>query len=216
MLRAFRLTLLYAALWLAPAPSFAQSSVGDERRADSVPPAAGEASAQTEGSSEQNGPSFTDASGDDLMAACAGAADDETTIRCNDAIDSGKLNAYQFSEAQYRIAIAELFLRHFDATVERASLSIGANPEWPAPYLLRGTANRERQNYSEAMQDYDYVIALERREIIADAYTERATAHAKMGNLQLALADLDEALRRNPHHKRAQRNRTSVLEQMGR
>lgn len=215
MRRSFVLALLSALYFGSALPSFAQTTDSEERTPPQAP-ATTDTPAQTEEPGKEEGPSTEYAIDEMMMAVCASAQGEDTAAQCTAAIDSGALNSFQVAEAQYRIAVAELFLEHFDASVERASLSIQANPDWPAPYLLRGTANREKENYTLAMADYEHVITMDKPETIAEAFTERATAHIKMGNVELALADLEEAQRRNPDHKRSRAYRKKLLQQLGR
>ena len=84
------------------------------------------------------------------------------------------------------------------ATLEARIREIWLNSGSPAATLLMGRGVRDMQNDAadDAVDDFDAVLALEPD--LADAYNRRAVARFHLGDYPGALADIEEALKREP------------------
>jgi tetratricopeptide (TPR) repeat protein len=69
---------------------------------------------------------------------------------------------------------------------------------WPAGYLMRGNANREKRDYTGAIADYTRVNEIKPK--IADAYRSRSLVKHKKGDTRGATADLARAKQLAPAH----------------
>jgi tetratricopeptide (TPR) repeat protein len=82
----------------------------------------------------------------------------------------------------------------------------------PAAALLIGRGERNLQGNAadEALADFDAALTL--APDLAEAYNRRAMAHFELGDYPHALADLQEALRRDPRHFSAFRTLSRIAE----
>lgn len=85
----------------------------------------------------------------------------------------------------------------------------------PATVLLlrRGARNLAARTYDEALEDFDAALVLAPQS--AEAWHQRAQAHAAMGDAAAAARDLQEALRLEPRHFGALVTLSMLQEQAG-
>lgn len=96
--------------------------------------------------------------------------------------------------------------------MEQRILELWQASAGPTVALLmdRAARNLKAGNGSEAVQDYDAVLALEPN--FADGYARRALAKYQSGNVSGAIADLEAALQREPRQFNAWRGLSGIAE----
>jgi lipoprotein NlpI len=72
-------------------------------------------------------------------------------------------------------------------------------------FYSRGNAYYEKENYDQAIQDYNQAVRLNPSQ--ASAFSNRGVAYASKGDYDSAIENYDEAIRLNPNHADALYNR---------
>lgn len=93
-------------------------------------------------------------------------------------------------------AVNEAEARTVEAEIRRLWSDVG--DEEVAAMMAVGASALAAGNYIDAITAFS--AAIQRAPALADAYSRRATAHYLMGNHPAAIADLEQALAREPRH----------------
>ena len=103
------------------------------------------------------------------------------------------------SEAHLMLGLAYLKGDDYDKAVESLARAIELNPRLASAYGHRAEAYRLEGMVDQAIQDSTKAIELgDTRQATSRAYTTRAKAYSKLGEIELAHADLNEAFRLDP------------------
>jgi len=91
--------------------------------------------------------------------------------------------------------------------------SVKNNPGMALIYNNRGVTYRERENYQQAIKDYDKAIDLDPK--FVKTYYNRAITYDILGNYQQALKDYDKAIELDPKEAKSYNNRGIVYGRLG-
>lgn len=86
-------------------------------------------------------------------------------------------------------------------------------PEMPEPHLMLGIAYTDREDYARAIREYDLYLAASPGN--PAAWSNRAHAHLKLGDLQAARADIDRAAQLAPDERDIIENRIVIARHSG-
>ena len=137
--------------------------------------------------------------GDDA-ATCATSNDALIAIAtCTRAIASGGDEGRKLSSLYNQRGIAYAKRGYLEGAIADYTEAIRLDPKHATAYYNRGKAWRAKGNYDRAIADYTEAIKITPND--TDAWNNRCFARAIWGReLQLALADCNEALRLAPNH----------------
>jgi len=91
-------------------------------------------------------------------------------------------------------AMVKLQTGRIQEAVTEVTAIINQHPDYLSAYLVRAQCNTSLKNYSQTKADCDIILGLNPEEGLA--YYLRAEAYQNMGNLQEALQDYNEAIKR--------------------
>ncbi len=111
------------------------------------------------------------------------------------------------ADAYYLRALVNEREKHIDAAVADLSAAIKANPKMGKAYWFRGVYTFGKKP-KDALADFD--AAITSGETSAMVYSNRGSAHQRLGEFDAALKDYNEALRLNPKLFPAQVMRASA------
>lgn len=124
----------------------------------------------------------------------ANVSEDARIAACTRAIASGKLAGSELESAYYERGLAYRILRRSDEAIRDLSRTIEINPRNTWSYVARGHAYADKKDFPRAFKDQEAAIKLEPSAV---TYTGRAIDLMAAGAYDLAIADLNEALRRD-------------------
>jgi tetratricopeptide (TPR) repeat protein len=102
--------------------------------------------------------------------------------------------------------------RELGLAITDLSTAINLNPDDIYAHLVRGAIYQERGNIQQAMRDLNFVLEVTGG--LALAYYLRAACHAENKDYALALADVEEALARDPADEKARKLRDHIRGQI--
>jgi tetratricopeptide (TPR) repeat protein len=83
--------------------------------------------------------------------------------------------------------------KDYDRALEFFDRALQINPNWGVPYFDRGSVLMDKKEYSSALDDFNKAVSLTPQVYLF--YLIRSTAHFRLGDLDSAHRDQDEALR---------------------
>ncbi len=153
------------------------------------------------------------ASADDKSVCKSGEKGKQAIAACTRLIARGGLEKADLSEIYYERGMKYRYDRNYDKAIPDFTRSISLTPEWAWPYVARGHAYAWTKQFPKAFADQEKAIALDPTYV---TYTGRAMDLMEAGALDLALKDLDEALKLKPDYTYGLSTRGDIYRKQGR
>jgi len=149
---------------------------------------------------------------DSDYGACAQEKSDQAA--CDRAIASAKFGGKDLGALYRYRAYAKSHAEKpdLDAAIADYSEAVRLDPNNFIPFILRANVYSDKGQRELAIKDYDRVIELNPR---ADFYNNRGDSLRKTGNVDRAIADLDEAIKLDPNYIGAYWNRGLAYQDKG-
>jgi len=117
-------------------------------------------------------------------------------------------------EAFYRLGIVHMNHENYEAAIEAFSEANSPDSELTALILyFRGLAYYRLEQYDDALTNLNAAILIDPKRVFF--YTERGNVYSELGNPWQAIAEFDEAIRRNQYYLSAHNNRGIAFSNMG-
>jgi tetratricopeptide (TPR) repeat protein len=146
-----------------------------------------------------------------MCYAAASSGDPDLGIRhCNRAIDSDQMESEGLSTSYVNRGLDWKIKGEYEHALSDFNAAVRANPNSASAYTVRGDYYRLRGQETEATADFDRGIAVPIKADDATSYLNRARAYIAKGDLNAALADLNEAGRINPKNLEVYVSRASI------
>jgi tetratricopeptide (TPR) repeat protein len=123
---------------------------------------------------------------------------------------TGKPTAGNDIEKCYKSTNPDIVINHCSQAIGSKKLS---GKSLAFAFYKRGNAYSQKEDYDQAIQDYDRAIRLNPGQAIA--FSNRGVAYARKGNYDWAIQDYDQAIRLNPKHADAFSNRGAAYAHKG-
>lgn len=118
------------------------------------------------------------------------------------------------SLATHNLAVIKRAKGETQASEKLLDEAISKNPALPYPYAERGYYRLMNSNLKGALEDYDKVLAMDKKD--EESYLNRGLAKEKLKDLKGAFADYTEAISLKPDYERAWLNRANLLVKLNR
>jgi tetratricopeptide (TPR) repeat protein len=103
-----------------------------------------------------------------------------------------------------------LAMGDIEKALEDYNKAIELDDKFGSAYYNRGRANAAKGEYEKALEDFTFVISSVPR-LAYDARVNKGVVYYRMGNSDLALAELDKAIETDPNQASAYLNKATIL-----
>lgn len=142
---------------------------------------------------------------------------EEALFDANEAIRLEPNNARAYSER----GVAYYWLRNFDQAIKDFNKAIHLDPKLRKPlssqlaefYFMRGSLYRGREQYPEAIEDYENAVKFKPN--FTEAYYQRGLMYRKLNKLALAIKDFSSVVLLKADHVEAYYNRGMTYQKQG-
>ena len=133
----------------------------------------------------------------------------ERALRRAVELDPGSATAWT------QLASAQFVHAKDDDVIASARRALSIRPDLPGPWLALGHIHKKRGNWTEALQAYDEMVALDSESALYMAWMYRGEALARLGRLEEAITSLRESVEIDPEFFEAWRYLGYLLYEKG-
>lgn len=137
----------------------------------------------------------------------SGSRDNSTIAACTRVISSGAVKGADLAQVYYERGLKYRYNGNHDPAISDFTKAVALDPQWAWPYVARGHSYAAKKDFKNAFADQEKAIKIEPSHV---TYVGRAIDLIEAGAFDLAMKDIDEALRLNPKYFYAYLNRGEI------